>query len=93
MRVRGAAPAVGRGKADLIFFAAERTEDLKDVARLSTAMKADGGLWVVYPKGVSAIREGEVLAAGRAAGLKDTKVASFSATHTALRFVVPLSDR
>jgi hypothetical protein len=93
LRARGAGPAAGRAKADLVFFAADRTLDLKDVPRLAAQMKTDGGLWVVYPKGVAAIREGEVLAAGRAAGLKDTKVASFSATHTALRFVVPLSDR
>ena len=48
-----------------------------------------GALWVVYPKGVPAIREVEVIQAGRAAGLKDTKVASFSPTHTALKFVIP----
>jgi hypothetical protein len=48
---------------------------------------------VVYPKGVQTIREIEVLDAGRTAGLKDTKVASFSPTHTALRFVIPVSAR
>lgn len=35
------------------------------------------------------IRAVEVIEAGRAAGLKDTKVARFSSTHTALRFVPP----
>jgi hypothetical protein len=47
----------------------------------------------VYPKGVPAIREIEVLQAGRAAGLKDTKVASFSSTLTALRFAIPVAER
>ena len=56
-------------------------------------LKPDGALWIVYPKGVPEIREMDVLLAGREAGLKDTKVASFSATHTALRFVIPIAKR
>ncbi len=90
---RGAHSATGRDKADLVFYAAGRAADLKRLAKLAAGMKPDGGLWVVYPKGVKEIREIEVLEAGRAAGLKDVKVASFSATHTALRFVVPVADR
>jgi hypothetical protein len=33
------------------------------------------------------------LEGGRAAGLKDIKVASFSATHTALKFAIPVAAR
>jgi hypothetical protein len=73
-------------KADLLFFAAQRSADLARIARLTERLKPRGALWVVYPKGVAAIREIEVIEAGRAAGLKDNKVASFSFTHTALRF-------
>jgi hypothetical protein len=83
----------GKGKADLVFFAAGAARDLARVAKLKTWLKPAGALWVVYPKGVPAIREIEVLEAGRAAGLKDTKVASFSSTHTALRFVIPVTER
>ena len=75
--------------ADLTFFAAATKKDLSQVAKLKPA----GALWIVYPKGVAAIREIEVIEAGRAAGLKDVKVASFSATHTALKFVVPVAAR
>lgn len=56
----------------------------KDLARIPNAA---GPLWIVYPKGTKTIREQDVLQAGRAAGLTDIKVASFSATHTALKFV------
>lgn len=35
----------------------------------------------------------DVLQAGRQAGLTDTKVARFSGTHTALKFVIPLARR
>jgi hypothetical protein len=76
---------------EIVFFAASKTKDLDRVAKL--APSGNGALWVIYPKGVPAIREMEVLEAGRAAGLKDVKVASFSATHTGLKFVVPLAKR
>jgi hypothetical protein len=85
--------ADGKAKADLVFFAAAAARDLARVAKLKAWLKPAGALWVVYPKGVPAIREIEVLEAGRAAGLKDTKVASFSSTHTALRFVIPVAER
>jgi hypothetical protein len=76
---------------DIVFFAAEKAADLKKLAGLAPSGSA--ALWVIYPKGVAAIREMDVLDAGRAAGLKDVKVASFSATHTGLKFVVPLAKR
>jgi hypothetical protein len=80
-------------KADLVFYNASKTADLARVRRLAGGLKPNGALWVVYPKGVAEVRELDVLMAGREAGLKDTKVASFSATHTALRFVIPLTGR
>jgi hypothetical protein len=85
--------AAGRAKADLIFLAAPDREALAQVPKLSATLKPAGALWVVYPKGVRIIREIEVLDAGRAAGLKDTKVVAFSPTHTALRFVIPVAAR
>jgi hypothetical protein len=82
-----------RAAADLIFFAAATREDLARIPKLAAGMKPDGSLWIVYPKGATAIREAEVIAAGRDAGLKDVKVASFSSAKTALKFVVPVSRR
>ena len=72
--------------ADLIFLAAEKSSDLRRIPKLAAAIPASGALWIVFPKGGKTIREIEVIEAGRAAGLKDTKVARFSSTHTALRF-------
>ena len=85
--------AAGKTKADLIFLAAPDRQALAQIPKLAAALKPAGALWVVYPKGVQVIREIEVLEAGRAAGLKDTKVVGFSATHTALRFVIPVAAR
>ncbi len=93
LRGGGVEPALGKSKADLIFFSARKAGELAQIAKLAIGMQSNGALWVVYPKGATEIREADVLAAGRAAGLKDTKVASFSATETALRFVVPVENR
>ncbi len=76
-----------------LFLAAESAKDLARVAKLAKAMKGAAALWIVYPKGQKHITENDVLAAGRQAGLKDVKVVSFSATHTALKFVIPVSQR
>ncbi len=56
-------------------------------------MKPAGALWVIYPKGVTAIREIDVIDTGRTAGLKDVNACAFSATHTGLKFVIPVAAR
>jgi hypothetical protein len=79
---------------DLIFFDAEKKKDLARLKPLAAAIRKDGAIWVVYPKGqADMIREMDVIAAGKAAGLVDNKVCRFSDTHTALRFVIPLAKR
>jgi hypothetical protein len=90
-------PEYSRGKripdADLIFFSAEAVSDLAQMKSLSKVIQKNGAIWVVYPKGQKHIREIDVINAGKSAGLTDNKVCSFSATHTALRFVIPLARR
>ncbi len=76
-----------------IFFAADSNEDLGALPKISKSMKGAAALWIVYPKDQKQITENDVLAAGRKCGLKDVKVVGFSTTHTALKFVIPLSDR
>lgn len=78
-----------RSPADLLFLAAPGRTALARIPNLIVRLAPHGALWVVYPKGVTAIREVEVIQAGRVAGLRDTKVAAFSAVHTALRFSIP----
>jgi len=76
-----------------IFFAAESREDLADVKRVARTVQGATALWIVYPKGRKQITEADVRSSGLASGLTDIKVASFSATHTALKFVLPKSKR
>src|SRR6266702_1316968 len=76
-----------------IFLGVEAREGLRDVQRIAGKMKGSIALWVVYPKGQKGITETDVIGAGRKAGLKDVKVVGFSATHTALKFVIPVDKR
>jgi len=85
--------AAARGAFALIFYGAERRDDLQKLSDLRRKLKSDGALWVIRPKGSKAITEAEVMSAGKRAGLVDVKVASFSETHTAEKFVIPLSAR
>ena len=78
---------------DLIFLRAEGMKDLARLTSLQSFLKRSGGIWVVYPKGQSDITESDVLKAGRQAGLVDTKIARFSETHPAHKFVIPLARR
>ena len=78
---------------DWIFFAADSAKELSQVAKLAKHLKDRAALWIVYPKGQEQITEHDVLAAGRKTGLKDVKVVGFSATHTALKFVIPIEKR
>ena len=78
---------------DMIFLAADKTDDLNRMRALQASLKSNGAIWVVYPKGQKHITEAGVLAAGKQAGLVDVKVASFSPTHTALKFVIPVDRR
>jgi hypothetical protein len=61
---------------DIVFLGVEKTAGLDRLAALSSSIQPDGAIWVVYPKGVKQITEGDVLSSIRAAGLKDVKVAS-----------------
>jgi len=86
-------PSELQGKHDFIFYGAESDGDLAELKRIIPALKKSGALWIVYPKGRKDITESDVFAAGKRAGLVDVKVARFSATHTALKFVIPVDKR
>jgi len=76
-----------------IFLAADEKQELDALPSLAKAIQGATALWLVYPKGQKTITEADVRVAGLKAGLVDVKVASFSATHTALKFVLPKSKR
>ncbi len=79
---------------DIILVGAESFEDLSRLGDLAACIRPNGAIWVVSRKGKTAtLRDVEVIGAAIASGLVDNKVASFSATHTAARLVIPVALR
>ena len=68
-------------------------KDLGRFVSLQRSLAPDGALWSIRPKGRAEISESVVVAAGKAAGLVDVKVARFSDSHTAEKFVRPRAAR
>jgi hypothetical protein len=79
---------------DIVFFGAEDARDLQRLNRIKSWIEPNGAIWVVRRKGPgSPLRDTDLIDAGLAAGLVDNKIASFSDTHGAMRFVFRLKDR
>jgi hypothetical protein len=80
-------------ESDAIFYGVTKEAELARLEKLKSSLKGNGALWIIRPKGRPEISERATMAAGKAAGLVDVKVVSFSATHTAEKFVIPVSAR
>ena len=78
---------------DCILLRTDTKQQLAQVAKIARKMLGAVPLWIIYPKGQQDITEGDVFVAGHKAGLTDIKVVGFSATHTALKFVIPVKKR
>jgi hypothetical protein len=86
----------GRPKpdSDIVFLAADSTDELAVLADLRSRIRPAGAIWVVSHKGKAAtLRDVEVMAAAREHGLVDNKVVAFSARRTTIRLVIPLALR
>lgn len=77
----------------VIIFQVDSIESLERLDSLAISLRRNGALWVVAPKGGREPREAQVLQAGKRAGLVDVKVARFSDTYTAHKFVIPVARR
>jgi hypothetical protein len=79
---------------DVVLLGADSTLQLAPLRDLASRIRMNGAIWVVSRKGKAAtLRDVDVIEAARDARLVDNKVASFSATHTALRLVIPVALR
>ena len=79
---------------DIVFLGATVRKDLERLKEAKHWIEPNGAIWVVRPKGGrSELRDTDLIDAGLAAGLVDNKIASFSDTHGAMRFVFRLKDR
>ncbi|MBL8178929.1 MAG: DUF3052 family protein [Bryobacterales bacterium] len=95
LRARTGEFSEGRAKrqSDIVFLAVETKEGLSRIAKAAASIQSAGAVWTVYPKGQKHITQSDVMSAGKAAGLVDTKVVGFSGTHSALKWVIPVAKR
>jgi hypothetical protein len=87
--------SIGRAvkQSDAIFYGVSRESQLPKLEKLKGSITENGAIWVIRPKGRPEISEASVMAAGKLAGLVDVKVVSFSDSHTAEKFVIPVARR
>lgn len=78
---------------DAVFVGADAPADLDRLAAVKASLQPAGAVWVVRRKGQTAVSEQASMAAGKKAGLVDVKVVSFSDTHTAEKYVIPVAAR
>src|SRR5258708_18712591 len=83
-----------RQDSDIMFFLARRMVDLEGLAGLRRYIKPNGAIWVLRHKGKEApIKDVDVIEAGRAARMVDSKIVAFSEGLAAMRLVIRLVDR
>ncbi len=81
-------PVEAEENIDLLFLGVEDLADFDQLEDLIGGLGPKGAIWIVAQKGRGApLKDTEILAAARGQGLVDTKVCSFSKSHSALRFV------
>ena len=90
---------------DIVFLGAEEPADVERLAELRELIARDGAIWVVNPRAVkgrsaaagaaltTGFNSNHVMRLGLEAGLVDVKIARFSDTHTATKFVIRRKDR
>jgi hypothetical protein len=83
-----------RSRCDIVVIGVNEMPDLQRLREAKGWIEPNGAIWLVRPKGKrSPLRDTDLIGAGLAAGLVDNKIASFSDTHGAMRFVFRLRDR
>jgi len=84
---------VRSGSADVVIWGLDGPAELARLPSLVDRIRPAGALWAVWVKGRKELNENHVREAALDAGLVDVKVARFSATHSALKLVVPKAKR
>jgi len=79
--------------ADMIVVRIDGEPELARLPGLERAIRRNGSIWVVWPKGRAHIKEDMVRGAALRHGLVDVKVCAFSAELSALKLVIPLAKR
>jgi hypothetical protein len=78
---------------DWIFLGLEEPKGVSRLKKLGKIIAPKGGIWVIFPRGHADLKGENVIAAAKAAGLVDTKIARVSDRLTTMKLVIPLSRR
>ena len=84
-----------RTRCDIVFVGADSPGELVERLRVVKSwIEPNGAIWAIRPKGpTTTLKDTDAIQAGLDAGLVDNKIASFSDSHGAMRFVFRLKDR
>ena len=83
----------GTAPLDAVFIRMDGEQDLAKLNDARTKIAQNGMIWAMWPKGRKEFREDNIRNYSLKHGLVDVKVASFSATLSALKMVIPVKDR
>jgi hypothetical protein len=87
-------PLIGLGAhRDMIFLQADSAETLAIFPRVVAALRPDGVLWVLCPRGRREVGQSAIIAAGLSSGLADESETNVSERFSALKFVLRQRDR
>ncbi len=78
---------------DIAFVRLDSKRDLPKLLKAKKMIAQNGMVWAVWPKGRKELKEDDIREFALKNGLADVKVASFSATLSALKFVIPVKIR
>lgn len=78
---------------EMIIFGVTEPEHMDRLHDLRDTIARDGAIWIVNPKGRKDFNSNHVMALGLESGMVDVKIASFSDTHSATKFVIRKKDR
>lgn len=82
-----------RKETDVVFVQIDAATELARLSELASAIARDGAVWTVTPRGAPGLKDTDVMAAAKKAGLVDVKVVRFNETHSANKFMVPKATR
>ena len=82
-----------RKGADVVFAQIDDPKGLARLAELRASIASGGAIWTITPRGAAGLKDTDVMAAAKKAGLVDLKVVRFNGTHSANKLVIPVKDR
>jgi hypothetical protein len=78
---------------EMVFLGVTEPADMRRLHELRDMIARDGAVWVINPKGRRDFNSNHVMLLGLETGMVDVKIAGFSQTHSATKFVIRKKDR